>query len=119
VKTINDLAERITHLRDVSASVLGRRPEVASFLDDLETMITQNRWVNASDLMGLGDLAIFFGVGVSTVGNWRDRAERTGMPAPVAILANGPVWDGAEVVEWWKSWVPARGGHKVGSLPDA
>lgn len=75
------------------------------------------RMVKAADLMGLGDLAEFFAVGVSTVGNWRDRAEKTGMPAPVATLSNGPVWDGAEVVRWWTSWKPARGGHKVGTLP--
>lgn len=80
-------------------------------------VLEEKHLVKASDLMGLGDLAEFFSVGVSTVGNWRDRRDRTGMPEPVATLSNGPVWDGAQVVAWWTAWVPGRGAHKVGSLP--
>lgn len=117
MKTINDVLAGVAHLRDVSASVLGRRPEVKRFLDDLEALLTQNRYVDAGNLMGLGDVAVFFDVGVSTAGNWRDRADKIGMPAPVALLSNGPVWDGGELVAWWSNWTPARGGTKAGSLP--
>lgn len=72
--------------------------------------------VPAGDLMSTGDVAEYFGVGVTTASGWAARAEGNGMPEPVARLASGPVWDGGALAEWWKRWRP-RKGNKAGSLP--
>lgn len=49
-------------------------------------------------LVGLSEIAEISGVTTSAVANWRSR--HVDFPKPIAVLAAGPVFDGARVVHW-------------------
>lgn len=52
------------------------------------------------ELGGVAEIAAEFGVPRTTVSMWDFRRETSGFPAPVAILAMGPVYDMAAVRAW-------------------
>lgn len=91
-------------------------PVVGGLLLDFTEAFTRTRWVAAEDMVGIMELADYFDVGRSTVTNWNAQRSRNGMPLPVAKLGATPVYSLAEVVAWWKAWVPSKGA-KAGRLP--
>lgn len=50
------------------------------------------------ELMGLQEIAQVAGVSSQAVGNWVQR--KLDFPRPIATLANGSIWDGAEIRAW-------------------
>lgn len=48
-------------------------------------------------LLGLDELTVFLGLTKKTVSSWRARGR---LPAPIAELRCGPVWDAATVELW-------------------
>jgi hypothetical protein len=65
----------------------------------------------AATLAGVSELAKHFGVARSTVAGWIKGAAENGMPAPLADLKAGPVYNLADVVNWHARWkaAPAPG----------
>lgn len=63
-------------------------------------------------LGGISEIASRLEVARSTVVGWIKRADKIGMPAPLAYLAAGPVFDLAAVEAWHKAW-------KAGDAADA
>ena len=47
-----------------------------------------------AELMGVKEVAVWFGVPAQTVSSWFARGQ---MPEPLARLASGPVWDLAQI----------------------
>lgn len=58
----------------------------------------------APALGGITEIATHLGVARSTVVGWTKRAEKIGMPAPLAELAAGPVYDLTAVADWYRAW---------------
>jgi hypothetical protein len=56
------------------------------------------------ELGGVSEVAARLEVGRSTVTGWVKNAETNGMPAPIATLAAGPVWDLLGLVAWHTQW---------------
>jgi hypothetical protein len=50
----------------------------------------------------------------STVVGWTKRADKIGMPAPIAELAAGPVDDLTAVETWYRAWKADDGGETIG-----
>lgn len=55
-------------------------------------------------LAGITEIAARLQVGRSTIAGWTKAAETNGMPAPIATLAAGPVYDLDAVAEWHAAW---------------
>lgn len=55
-------------------------------------------------LGGITEIATRLEVARSTVVGWIKRAEKIGMPAPLAVLAAGPVFDLVAVETWYRAW---------------
>ena len=55
-------------------------------------------------LAGISEISGHLMVGRSTVAGWINHAETNGMPAPIAILRAGPVFDLAAVTTWHTAW---------------
>lgn len=55
-------------------------------------------------LAGVSEIAARLQVGRSTVAGWVKNAEANGMPAPLATLAAGPVYDLEAVEAWHAAW---------------
>jgi hypothetical protein len=53
---------------------------------------------------GVAEIAAHFMAGRSTVAGWVKNAADNGMPAPLAILAAGPVYDLDAVIAWHTAW---------------
>jgi hypothetical protein len=53
---------------------------------------------------GVAEIAAHFMAGRSTVAGWVKNAADNGMPAPLAILAAGPVYDLDAVIAWHAAW---------------
>jgi len=66
--------------------------------------------VYAGPLAGVTEIATHLGVGRSTVAGWTKRAEKIGMPAPLAELAAGPVYSLDAVETWYHAWKNTEGG---------
>jgi len=60
-------------------------------------------------LGGITEIALRLEVARSTVVGWTKRAEKIGMPAPIAELAAGPVYDLIAVETWHKAWKAGDG----------
>lgn len=60
--------------------------------------------IYAGPLAGVTEIATHLGVGRSTVAGWTKRAEKIGMPAPLAELAAGPVYSLDAVETWYHAW---------------
>jgi hypothetical protein len=58
----------------------------------------------AVELGGVSEIADRYGVARSTVNGWMKRAEKIGMPAPLAILAAGPVYNLVVLDPWYQAW---------------
>jgi hypothetical protein len=58
----------------------------------------------AVELGGVSEIADRYGVARSTVNGWMKRAEKIGMPAPLAILAAGPVYNLVALDPWYQAW---------------
>jgi len=69
-------------------------------------------------LAGVAEISDLLGVRRTTISQWHSRQHQNGFPDPVVELAMGPVWDEAQVVEWWKGYKPLRNMNKVGTLPE-
>lgn len=52
-------------------------------------------------LVGMAEIAQQLGVPRTTASMWYVRRDTTGFPAPVTVLAMGPVFDMAAVREWY------------------
>lgn len=50
------------------------------------------------ELVSTNEIAEHLEVSLAAVRKWRQRD--LGFPAPLAVLAIGPIWDLAEVLEW-------------------
>jgi hypothetical protein len=55
-------------------------------------------------LGGITEIAARLEAARSTVVGWIKRAEKIGMPGPIAVLAAGPVFDLAAVEAWYRTW---------------
>lgn len=55
-------------------------------------------------LAGMAEIATRLQAGRSTVVGWAKNAATNGMPAPIATLAAGPVYDLDAVVAWHEAW---------------
>ena len=55
-------------------------------------------------LGGISEIAARLEVARSTVVGWIKRAEKIGMPGPIAVLAAGPVYDLTALETWHKAW---------------
>lgn len=55
-------------------------------------------------LGGITEIATRLDAARSTVVGWTKRAEKIGMPGPLAPLAAGPVYDLLAVEAWYRSW---------------
>ena len=53
--------------------------------------------MNAEDLIGIGEIAVLFGVKRQTVDQWRHRGI---LPDPVWTISNRPVWSVEQLVDW-------------------
>lgn len=53
---------------------------------------------------GVAEIAARLQAGRSTVAGWVKNAAANGMPAPVAVLAAGPVYDLEAVEAWYRAW---------------
>ena len=53
--------------------------------------------MKTNELMGISEIAAAAGVTAQAVSNWRLRAD---LPAPLATLASGPIWDGIVIRAW-------------------
>lgn len=60
-------------------------------------------------LGGISEISDRLEAARSTVTGWTKRAEKIGMPAPIAELAAGPVYDLAAVETWYRAWKAADG----------
>ena len=60
-------------------------------------------------LGGISEIATRLEVARSTVVGWIKRAEKIGMPGPIAVLAAGPVFDLTAVETWHKAWKAGEG----------
>ena len=76
----------------------------------------QDFMIDVRHLAGVAELADLFKVGRTTVSNWNDRRDRNGFPRPRVVLAMGPVWDIDQVVKWYGSYTPNKGG-RPGTAP--
>lgn len=76
------------------------------------------RLVDSRHLAGIAELSRLFLVGRTTVAQWAARRHRNGFPVPVAYLSMGPIWDVNEVLAWYGSYVPEKGG-RPGRAPGA
>ncbi|SRR5579884_238861 len=56
------------------------------------------------ELGGVSEIADRYGVARSTVNGWMKRAEKIGMPAPLAVLAAGPVYNLVALDPWYQAW---------------
>jgi len=57
--------------------------------------------IDPAELVGVAEIASRAGVAKATVMSWRRR--HTDFPAPVVILAGGPVWGWPAVEAWRKT----------------
>lgn len=57
------------------------------------------------NLVGLSEIAERFGISRQLALTW---ARRVDFPAPVAELSVGRVWELSAVLDWAKTWEPAR-----------
>jgi hypothetical protein len=55
-------------------------------------------------LGGISEIATRLEVARSTVVGWVNRADKIAMPAPLAILAAGPVYDLTVIEAWYRAW---------------
>ena len=55
-------------------------------------------------LGGISEIADRYNAARSTVNGWIKRAEKIGMPPPVAILAAGPVYNLTALDPWYQGW---------------
>jgi len=69
-------------------------------------------------LAGVAELAGLLSVRRTTISQWHSRKLQNAFPDPLADLAAGPVWDQAEVIDWYRNYTPLRNMRKVGSLPE-
>lgn len=58
-------------------------------------------------LGGISEIADRYNAARSTVNGWIKRAEKIGMPPPVAILAAGPVYNLTLLDPWYQAWKAA------------
>lgn len=58
----------------------------------------------ATVLGGVTEIAALLSAGRSTVVGWTKRAEKIGMPKPLAELAAGPVYDLTAIADWYRAW---------------
>lgn len=61
-----------------------------------------------ADLAAVGDLAVEYSVGKSTISNWAGRYDD--FPAPLVTLSSGPVYSRRQVRRWHdvRQWMPGR-----------
>lgn len=57
--------------------------------------------VDTDDLMTNKDVAHFFGVGQSTISNWRTRTYKD-FPEPVVTLSGTSLWLRQDILAWYK-----------------
>lgn len=69
-------------------------------------------------LGGIAEIALRLDAARSTVAGWTKRAEKIGMPAPIAELAAGPVYDLTAVETWYRTWKTAGSGETIGDNGD-
>lgn len=69
--------------------------------------------VGGPDLVGTAEIAQRLGVAQATVHSWRHRHPK--FPAPILILATGPIWRWEDVAEWASQ--PRRAGRPRSSSP--
>ena len=74
--------------------------------------------IDPRHLVGVAEISALFLVGRTTVAMWHTRADRNGFPPLVAQLAMGPLWDVNEVIAWYGSYKPLKGG-RPGRVPGA
>jgi RNA-splicing ligase RtcB len=72
--------------------------------------------VKAGTLAGVAEVARTLRVGRTTVTQWAARRHRNHFPEPVATLGMGPIYDLNEVIAWYGSYEPEKGG-RVGQSP--
>lgn len=64
-------------------------------------------------LGGITEIADRLEVARSTVAGWIKRAEKIGMPSPIAHLAAGPVFDLVAVEAWYRAWKAGDSGGET------
>ena len=87
--------------------------ELSELLDQVEAKLIDPR-----HLVGVAEISALFLVGRTTVAMWHTRADRNGFPPLVAQLAMGPLGDVNEVIAWYGSYKPLKGG-RPGRVPGA
>lgn len=65
-------------------------------------------------LGGISEISDRLEAARSTVVGWTKRAEKIGMPAPIAELAAGPVYDLTAVETWYRAWKADDSGETIG-----
>ena len=61
--------------------------------------------LDAMEPVAITEIAARFGVSRQLANRW---AQREDFPEPVAVLSVGRIWDLDDVLEWAKTWEPAR-----------
>jgi hypothetical protein len=72
--------------------------------------------IKVASLAGVAEIADLFRIGRTTVSNWDSRRDRNGFPERVKSLASGPLYDVEEVVAWYITYEPSKGG-RPGTVP--